>query len=243
MKTKLGLLIVIALIGSTVRVQSDETLNLGRRWLVQMYDDSAGQTMTKGTELAESENYEKARQYFDAAIRRDPKEWPPYFSRALVFAHEQKWALAAQDLNTVLQFSPTNYLAAIFRGWMNERLGNYKSSLAEYDRILSLRPLPLTRALTLNSRAWLRATCPDASLRNAQKAIADAKAACNLTAWGKPNHIDTLAAACAEAGDFASAVRFEQQALAHEREEANRKAYGHRLSMYQAQHPFRYASR
>jgi hypothetical protein len=38
-----------------------------------MYDDSAGQTMTKGTELAESENYEKARQYFDAAIRRDPK--------------------------------------------------------------------------------------------------------------------------------------------------------------------------
>jgi tetratricopeptide (TPR) repeat protein len=90
MKTKLGLLIVIALIGSTVRVQSDETLNLGKRWLVQMYDDSAGQTMTKGTELAESANYEKARQYFDAAIWRDPKEWPPYFSRALVFAHEQK---------------------------------------------------------------------------------------------------------------------------------------------------------
>jgi len=67
--------------------------------------------------------------------------------------------------------------------------------------------------------------------------------ACNLTAWGKPDHIDTLAAACAEEGDFASAVRFEQQALAHEREEENRKAYGHRLSMYQAQHPFRYASR
>jgi tetratricopeptide (TPR) repeat protein len=208
-----------------------------------MYDDSAGQTMTKGTELAESENYEKARQYFDAAIRRDPKEWPPYFCRALVFGHQQKWALAAQDLNTVLQFRPSNYLAAIFRGWMNERLGNYKSSLAEYDRILSLRPLPLTRALTLNSRAWLRATCSDASLRNAQKAIADAKVACNLTAWSKPDHIDTLAAACAEAGDFASAVRFEQQALAHEREEENRKAYGHRLSMYQAQHPFRYASR
>ena len=168
-------LIIAALIGG-VRVQTSEALHMKRRWLVDMYDRAAGITMTNGTEALESKEYEKARQYFDAAIGRDPKEWPPYFSRALVFADEQKWALAAQDLNTVLQFSPTNYLAAIFRGWMNERLGNYKSSLAEYDRILSLRPLPLTRALTLNSRAWLRATCPDASLRNAQKAIADAKA-------------------------------------------------------------------
>jgi len=243
MKTKLGLLIVTALIGSTVRVQSHETLHMGRRWLVQMYDNSAGQTMTKGTELLESGNYEKARQYFDTAIRGDPKEWPPYFSRALVFAHEQKWALAAQDLNTVLQFRPTNYLAAIFRGWMNERLGNYKSSLADYDRLLSVRPLPLTRALTLNSRAWLRATCPNASFRNAKQAIADARAACNLTSWAKPDHIDTLAAAYAEAGDFDSAVRFEQQALAHEREEEDRKGYEYRLSMYQARHPFRDASR
>ena len=234
MKTKLMLLIVTAFIGSTVRVQSDETLNLGRSWLVQMYDNSAGQMMTKGTELVESGNYEKARQCYDAAIARDPKEWAPYFSRALVFAHQQKWALAARDFNTVLQLSPTNYLAAIFRGWVNERLGNYKSSLAEYDRILSVGPLPLTRALTLNSRAWLRATCPDANFRNAKQAIADARAACNLTSWGKPDHIDTLAAAYAEAGDFDSAVRFEQQALAHDRKEEDRKGYEYRLSMYQA---------
>lgn len=199
--------------------------------------------MTNGTEALESKEYEKARQYFDAAIGRDPKEWPPYFSRALVFGHQQKWALAAQDLTTVLQFRPTNYLAAILRGWMNERLGNYKSSLAEYDRILSLHPLPLTRALALSSRAWLRATCPDASFRNAQQAIADAKAACNITSWSKPDHIDTLAAACAEAGDFDSAVRFEQQALAHEREEENRKAYAQHLAIYQEHRSFAAISR
>jgi hypothetical protein len=60
---------------------------------------------------------------------------------------------------------------------------------------------------------------------------------------GKPDHIDTLAAAYAEAGDFDSAVRFEQQALAHEREEEDRKQYEYRLSMYQARRPFHYASR
>jgi len=89
--------------------------------------------------------------------------------------------LAAQDLNTVLQLKPTLYLAAIVRGWMNERLGNYRSSLADYERILSFQPAPYTHALALNSRAWLRATCPDASFRNAQQAIADAKAACKIT--------------------------------------------------------------
>jgi tetratricopeptide (TPR) repeat protein len=109
-----------------------------------MYDNSTGQTMTRGTDLSEGKDYEKARQYYDAAIGRDPKEWAPYFCRGIVFAHQQKWALAAQDFNTVLQFRPTNYLAAIFRGWANERRGDCKSSLAEYDRILSVHPLPLT---------------------------------------------------------------------------------------------------
>jgi tetratricopeptide (TPR) repeat protein len=160
-----------------------------------------------------------------------------------VFGRQQKWALAAQDLNTVLRLKPTLYLAAILRGWMNERLGNYRSSLADYERILSLQPPPYNRALALNSRAWLRTTCPDATFRNAQQAIADAKAACNITSWSRPEHIDTLAAAYAEAGDFDSAVRFEQQALAHEPDQENRKGYEHRFAMYQAHHPFRSASR
>ena len=196
--------------------------------------------MTKGAELLKSGDSEKARRYCDAAIARAPKEWPPYFARAFVFGRQQKWALAAEDLNTVLRLKPTLYLAAIVRGWMNERLGNFRSSLADYEKILSFQPLPFTCALALNSRAWLRATCPDAGFRNAQQAIADAKAACKITYWSKPDHIDTLAAAYAEAGDFDSAVRFEQRALAREHNEADRKGYEYRLSMYQAHHPFRY---
>ena len=46
-----------------------------------------------------------------------------------------------------------------------------------------------------------------------------------------------MAAAYAEAGDFDSAVRFEQQALAHDKEE-DRKGYEYRLSMYEREHPF-----
>ena len=51
------------------------------------------------------------------------------------------------------------------------------------------------------------------AIRNAQLALADAKRACELSKWKHANYIDTLAAACAEAGDFSSAVRYEEQAI------------------------------
>jgi hypothetical protein len=66
----------------------------------------------------------------------------------------------------------------------------------------------------LSDRAWFRATCPNASFRNGQQAVKDAKAACSIMAWKDEDMIDTLAAAYAEMGDFDSAVRYAAQALA-----------------------------
>jgi hypothetical protein len=72
----------------------------------------------------------------------------------------------------------------------------------------------VTLARTLSDRAWFQATCPDASFRSGQQAVKDAKAACSIMAWKDENMIDILAAAYAETGDFDSAVRYAQQALA-----------------------------
>jgi hypothetical protein len=66
----------------------------------------------------------------------------------------------------------------------------------------------------LKQRAWLQATCPDASFRNGQQAVKDAKAACSIMVWKDENTIDTLTEAYAEIGDFDSAVRYAEQALA-----------------------------
>ena len=62
--------------------------------------------MNKGVELAHKGEYEKARQYFDAAIGQDPKAWPLYLNRANVFVHQRKFDLAIQDLNAVLRVRP-----------------------------------------------------------------------------------------------------------------------------------------
>jgi len=68
----------------------------------------------------------------------------------------------------------------------------------------------------LNNLAWLRATSPEEGLRNGARAVELARKGCELTQWRQPHVIGTLAAAHAEAGDFAAARKFIRQALAVE---------------------------
>lgn len=68
------------------------------------------------------------------------------------------------------------------------------------------------RSLSANGRDCV-ATCPDATVRDTKQAVADARRACRLNYWKKAKYIDVLASACAADGDFAAAVRYEQQAI------------------------------
>jgi nucleotide-binding universal stress UspA family protein len=91
-----------------------------------------------------------------------------------------------------------------------------------------------------NSYAWLLATCPDDGVRNGPKAVELATKACELKNWQDPSCLETLGAACAEAGRFQEAVGWQKQALAfadfarEHGEEARR-----RLRLYQEGKPYR----
>ncbi|MFQ5416059.1 MAG: sulfatase-like hydrolase/transferase [Myxococcota bacterium] len=67
----------------------------------------------------------------------------------------------------------------------------------------------------LNNFAWVLATVRDDSLRDGKKALALSRRAIELQGHAPgPDHLDTLAAAYAETGDFAEAARQERKALA-----------------------------
>ena len=85
-----------------------------------------------------------------------------------------------------------------------ERFENQCAELDEEDTAL---------AVYLNARAWRHATYPVAELRNGPKAIENATKACKLTNWQIPGFVDTLAAAYAEVGDFASAIEWQRKAI------------------------------
>lgn len=81
-------------------------------------------------------------------------------------------------------------------------------ALAVYDELARMYP----RLVEAHSRsAWLRATCPDARNRDGKLAVESAWRACELTNWRNPGELEVLAAACAEADDFRSAVRWQEK--------------------------------
>ena len=96
---------------------------------------------------------------------------------------------------------------------INARLSKYAEALKEYDYLVSLHLRNVTLARILSDRAWFRATCPNASFRNGQQAVKDAKSACSIIIWKDERMIDTLAAAYAETGDFRSVGQYAAQAL------------------------------
>jgi hypothetical protein len=91
-----------------------------------------------------------------------------------------------------------------------------------------------------NNLAWLLATSPNADLRDGNRAVTLAQPLAVLyESWG---YLDTLAAAQAEAGDFAAASRTEQKALAQAEPDASAETLHdlkHRLTLFQSDEPYR----
>jgi len=92
-----------------------------------------------------------------------------------------------------------------------------------------------------NNLAWLLATCPQASLRNGDKAVELARQANDLTGGENPIILHTLAAAYAEAGRFSEAVETAQRALHLAGAQSNTTLAGqlqYEMKLYQAGSPF-----
>jgi tetratricopeptide (TPR) repeat protein len=86
----------------------------------------------------------------------------------------------------------------------------FADSLTHLRLALEVEP---DRVSVLNLAASLLATCPDASIRNAEEALALAERAKHLTGGQDPSILDTLSAAYAEASHFPQAIETEQQAM------------------------------
>jgi hypothetical protein len=101
-----------------------------------------------------------------------------------------------------------------------------------------LRHLPNNPDL-LNDLAWVRAAGPD-GVRDGKEAVELATRACELSRWMTPDFIDTLAAAYAEAGDFARAVEYQKKALTFPSfEKAGGAEARWRIEQYTQKKPFR----
>jgi serine/threonine protein kinase/tetratricopeptide (TPR) repeat protein len=119
-----------------------------------------------------------------------------------------------------------------------EARGRYRETLSIYESALGADPnhVPL-----LDRLAWLLATCPVEELRNGAQAVEIATRACELSGWEDAGCINTLAAACAGAGDFLTAAQRQKTAidLLPDRDGGSLRAdYVGRLRLYEAGRPY-----
>ncbi len=166
----------------------------------------------------------------------NPKFVGTYVNRAAVYFRQSEFDKAISDWNRAIEIDPTVVQAYIGRANAYVRKREWAKAVSDLETTVRLKPKQLDQAF--NSLAWLLATCPETTVRDGEKAVANASRACELSQWKEPAYIDTLAAAYAEAGGFDQAVKFQKQVLQMIRA-SDRQKMQERLKLYEQHKPYR----
>jgi tetratricopeptide (TPR) repeat protein len=111
----------------------------------------------------------------------------------------------AEALRLAPQYPDAHYQFGVLLGMKHDAA----EAISQYRAALALQP---ERVEALNNLAWILATDPHPEMRDGLEAVNLASRACALTHQQQPGLIGTLAAACAEAGSFDTAVAAAQKA-------------------------------
>jgi tetratricopeptide (TPR) repeat protein len=164
----------------------------------------------RGWVLLQFENKAKAVADFSEAVRLEPKNAEFLLGRGWVYHNLGKHDLAIKDLDVAVQLTPASGPTYHTRGMARQAKGDYAGALDDFGQAASLDP---TSALCHASLAELLATCPQAGLRDGKRALEHARRANELAEGKSWGCLRVLAAAHAEAGEWAAAARSCEEAL------------------------------
>jgi tetratricopeptide (TPR) repeat protein len=181
--------------------------------------------------------FDKAIADYSEAIRLNPRSASTFANRALAYRNIEKSDKAMADYDRVLQITPKDSEDYSARGHTYFVKDDYKAAVSSFRKALQLSP---ENHSALGGLAWVRATCPETALRDGKEAIRMSTRACELSKWSEQDHLQALAAAFAESGDFDKAVKYQTQAI------NMKSAYGslleearERLAFYRDHKPWR----
>ncbi|MEY2492074.1 MAG: hypothetical protein QOH24_1025 [Verrucomicrobiota bacterium] len=183
---------------------------------------------------------EQALRDFLEVVRIDPQLDLGYYDAGLIYNRTNRYQEAVEAMTRAIALRQQHSSLALplsERGNAYFHLGQFEK--AQSDLVAAVRRDPRDPD-ALNNAAWFRATCPDAAYRNGKEAIELASSACAIDKWKDADEIDTLAAAYAEAGNFAEAERSELKALSVlPSGEELRPKFQARLELYRAHKAYR----
>ena len=205
----------------------------------------------------------------DKAVETQSRNAMALNNRGLIYYKQDKFDDAMYDLNRSIRYAPKLPIAYSNRGICNVALKNYDEAIEDHDKAIELADSAVSRINrgvaylgegdykkakadfdaaeemagefneVLNASAWFMATCPDGKFRNGGKAVEKAEAACEAGDWNVWYHIETLAAASAEMGEFDDAIKYIKQAAKLAKSDNEKAECSELLALFEKKKPYR----
>ena len=182
--------------------------------------------------------FDKAVPGYAKALELRPDYVKAYYKVALCFYELGEFREPDKYVTAVLMNNPSYVDAAISLAEKLLERRQIRLAYEHYLRIIELRDDSVT---VLNALAWIQAACDIEGLRNPEQALERALRACEMTHYGIPEVVDTLAVAYAAAGRFPEARETARKAISLAQsagDTALTQRIKSRLNLYDAEKPF-----
>jgi Flp pilus assembly protein TadD len=191
--------------------------------------------------------WSKARQDCDTAARLNPSFATTYYLRAVALYRLGHDAQCRADLDRSEQGEtpPTtrshiaNLRTDLCQASLNPSFAEIRKSLSTLDRAVARAKEGNAVADALNDRAWFLAVCRNLPGEYGDRAVVDARRACEVTHWADKDCVDTLAAAYAKVGDFPKAIETARKAVAMAwNDPSSQREFRRHLAAFERQQPY-----
>jgi Flp pilus assembly protein TadD len=170
---------------------------------LEMKPDDSGAENNLGFAYFRKGQVDEAIVHYRKALAMQPDETGARHNLGSALLREGRVDEAIDEFQKVLAIQPDSAEAQNDLANALSKNGREAEAIQHWEKALASQPQYMPAQ---NNLAWALATSPDASLRDGAKAVQLARQANELSAGKNPLILRTLAAACAENGQFAEAV-------------------------------------
>ncbi|MGD9647187.1 MAG: tetratricopeptide repeat protein, partial [Pirellulales bacterium] len=147
---------------------------------------------------------EEATAHLNTILASEPDNAEARSTLAMIRFQQGEKDAGLEQLRELVRFHPDNPANRLQLAQVLSQLGDSAEALATYREARRVAPENLDVS---NALAWELATCSNDSLRSGDDAVQLAEEVCAKSDPPQPSYLDTLAAAYAEAGRYAEAIK------------------------------------
>lgn len=208
---------------------------------IQLEPNLAENHSNLGNAFSQKNEIDLAIAEYKKALALDPAMAEVHFNLANAFRQTGGLEIAIAEYRKAVELKPDYAEAHSNLGYALFQLRDLPGAVAEWQKAVELEP---DNPGALNNLAWVLATSPLDQLRDGAKAVALAQRADQLNS-SNPIILRTLAAAYAETGKFAEAIKTAQSALALVSAQGNThlsNSLQAQIALHEQHLPFRHTS-